>query len=106
MTKWQDDVNRFLDQTGLRCTPEFRLLDMQSELGEVGKEILKASAYGSRPAVVTEALREELGDLLFSLLAFAAENDIDAEAEMKGALAKYRDRLAIQGSAASDGRST
>ena len=75
---------------------------MQSELGELGKEILKASLYGSRPFAVTDALRAEFSDLLFSLLAFAVENDINEEAALSIAISKYRNRIEAKGTAGSN----
>jgi len=103
MTSSQDKVSQFIADAGLHCPAAHRLLDMQSELGEVCKEILKATDYGAHPMAVTDALRDDLGDLLFSLLAFAAENDINADAALDRALAKYRDRLQRRGSAGSGG---
>lgn len=101
MPNLQKDVHSFLDDHNLRCDPASRALDLASELGEVAKEILKASDYGKEPLGVTDGLREEMGDLAFSLYALAAELEIDLDAAMRAALAKYQTRLANRGEAGS-----
>ena len=43
---------------------EHRVLDVVSELGELSKEILKASSYGKSSYVFNEKIKLELGDVL------------------------------------------
>ena len=94
MTEAQEKVRSFLTERRLALTPATRLLDLSSELGELGKEYLKATAYGAQPFTATSAWSEELGDALFSLLALAVETGIDSAVVLEGALAKYRARCA------------
>lgn len=41
---------------------ENRILDIQSELGELAKEVLKSTNYGKKELVITKELELELGD--------------------------------------------
>lgn len=63
-----------------------RLLDIQSELGELSKEYLKATRYGTEDFSVTEDFKMEFGDVLYSLLALANELNISAELSLNMAL--------------------
>ena len=44
----QLDVEEFLDKYNLRTTPDVRFIDVVSEIGELGKEILKGNDYGKK----------------------------------------------------------
>ena len=70
-----------------------RMLDVQSELGELAKEILKATKYGTEGFFVTEDFEMEFGDVLYSLLSLAVETGIDAEMCLKKVLEKYQNRI-------------
>ncbi|MDO4493624.1 MAG: MazG-like family protein [Clostridia bacterium] len=78
-------------------SPENRLLDIQSELGELAKEVLKATRYGAVPFRPTDAFREEYGDVLYALLTLAEETDTDPAAALASVLGKYRARFARKG---------
>ncbi len=72
---------------------ESRMLDIQSELGELSKEILKSTNYGTKEFSVTENFEMEFGDVLYSLLSLANETNIDAEECLTKALKKYEARM-------------
>lgn len=91
------EVGHFLESHGLICSPEHRLLDLSSELGEVCKEVLKASNYGAAKPAVTSALIEEIGDLLFCVHALAIECGLDPDETLRGALRKYEARQREKG---------
>jgi NTP pyrophosphatase (non-canonical NTP hydrolase) len=97
----QDRVAAFVADNDLETPPAYRLLDLASELGEVGKEINESTDYGTDPDAVAVA-EDEIGDALFALLAFAERVDVDAEAALDTALAKYEDRIEDTGRAGSD----
>lgn len=78
-----------------------RLLDLVSEVGELAKTALSATEYGSAPFAVTPAWREELGDVVFSLLGVAIASDVDLASTLNAALEKMTQRIADTGSAAS-----
>lgn len=70
-----------------------RMLDIQSELGELAKEILKSTKYGTEDFSVTEDFEMEFGDVLYSLLSLAVEAGIDSEDCLKRVLKKYQNRI-------------
>ena len=70
-----------------------RLLDIQSELGELAKEYLKASKYGTLDFAVDEQFMLEYGDVLYSLLSLANEVGMDASDCLQAALNKYQKRI-------------
>ncbi len=88
----QKKVKEFIINHQLDCDLNTRYMDLVSEIGELGKEIIKGSDYGKYPYKNTEHLKMELGDCLFSLLALAIKSDIDAEEALTMALNKYEDR--------------
>lgn len=74
--------------------PEHRLMDVQSELGEVAKEILKETEYGKKEwKNASEDAASEMGDLLFSVIALANAMHVDLDTALKNVLQKYEKRL-------------
>ncbi|MCL2565584.1 MAG: MazG-like family protein [Defluviitaleaceae bacterium] len=94
----QKAVKEFLDEFSLHTSPETRYLDLVAEIGELGKEILKATDYGKKYFVKTTQIAEETGDCLFSLLALCEELGVNGEEVLLRALAKYRKRFEEKGS--------
>ena len=70
-----------------------RLLDIQSELGELAKEYLSATKYGTENFIANEDFKLEFGDTLYSLLSLAVETNINAEDCLDKVLKKYAERL-------------
>lgn len=68
MDEQQQRVKDWMVRYGLGTDPQARMLDLSSEVGELAKEVLKSTAYGTKPFTPTASLEEELGDCLFSLL--------------------------------------
>ena len=66
-------------------------------VGELAKEVLKATGYGTRPLAPTASLEEELGDCLFSLLCVSEALGLDGEKALDQALEKYKARFAEAG---------
>ena len=98
-----DRVSAFNAEYGLEMAPEHRLLDLESETGELAKELLTTSEYGEHPVETTPALEAEFGDVYYALLSLADECGIDPEAALEASLEKYRTRIEDEGSAGSDG---
>lgn len=88
----QDRVARVVAEHELAAPPAYRILDLASEVGEVAKEAAVASDYGEQPEGV-EIAEDEVGDVLFALLALCDELDIDAEAALDTAITKYESRI-------------
>ena len=70
-----------------------RVADIQSEVGELSKEVLKASKYGVKPFELNDNFVMEFGDCLYSLLSLANELNIDAEQALDKVLQKYQKRI-------------
>ncbi len=101
MRDLQEQIKLFCLHHGMIAPPEARILDVLSELGEVSKEMVKASDYGKREHVTTDDLQEEMGDLLFSIIQLANESNIDLEEALKTVMKKYDKRMKEKGDAGS-----
>ena len=91
----QKKVKEFNDKTPFsKGTPVYaRLLDIQSEMGELNKEYLKSSDYGTGDFVLSEDFKMEYGDVIYSLLSLANELEINAEDCLDKAISKYESRI-------------
>lgn len=97
----QNKVNDLIDKYNLNITTEIRYVDLVSEIGELGKEIIKATNYNQKEFSVTKDTKGELGDCLFSLLALCSNLDINANEALEEALYKYKKRFEEKGSISS-----
>ena len=70
-----------------------RLLDTQSELGELAKAYLENTEYGTAAFHLDEACQLEFGDVLYCLLSLANELNLDAAKCLDLALQKYQNRI-------------
>ena len=70
-----------------------RILDIESEVGELAKEYLKNSNYGTQEFVLTNSFKEEFGDVLYSMLSLADELNINSEECLDMVLAKLKMRM-------------
>lgn len=93
----QKIVIEFIKKYDLHCDQKIRYMDLVSEVGELGKEIIKGCAYGKQEPTNTPNTESELGDCLFSLLALCHQMDIDATNALNTALAKYEKRFKSKG---------
>jgi NTP pyrophosphatase (non-canonical NTP hydrolase) len=100
----QESVHAFSTEYRLNCSPQVRVLDLVSEVGELAKEVLKGSSYGSVPFTPGEAWSEEIGDVVFSLIALANSTGVDLGDALTLAMAKYASRIEEYGDAGSGGR--
>ncbi len=93
MKNIQNKIENFCNENNLNSDAEVRLLDLVSEVGEVSKEILKASDYGRSEYQVNENIELEIGDLFFSLITLANSLQIDLEKALSKVLDKYQGRI-------------
>ena len=70
-----------------------RILDIASEMGELAKEYLKSSNYGTKGFEVTEDFKEEFGDVVYSMLSLAVELSISSEECLDKVLEKLTKRI-------------
>ena len=96
MDEQQQRVKDWMARYGLGTDPQVRMLDLSSEVGELAKEVLKSTAYGTKPFTPTASLEEELGDCLFSLLCLSQCLGLEGEAALgkKGARSATRRKAA------------
>ena len=70
-----------------------RLLDIESEVGELAKEYLKSSKYGTKNFEMTDDFKEEFGDVLYAILSLSNELEISADECLDLALEKMEKRI-------------
>ena len=70
-----------------------RLMDIESEIGELEKEYLKSSNYGTKEFEVTDDFKEEFGDVVYAILSLSNELDISAEECLNISLEKMKKRM-------------
>lgn len=92
----QQRVAEFIDTHDLEAQPQFRALDLTSELGEIAEDVAESTQYGEAPEELA-IKNEELGDALFGLLALAHRVDADAGEALDGAPEKYEQRIEESG---------
>ncbi len=86
-------VEDFVEENDLGGNLSTWLHDLQAELGEVSKELLEATEYGEEEPEFDDELESEVGDLYFSLLAFAGEAGIDLSKALDRVIEKYEKRM-------------
>ena len=79
-----------------------RLLDIQSEIGELAKEYLKHSSYGTSEFELNDDFILEYGDVLYSFLSLADELNIDSKFALDKVINKYKARIEKHGSMGSE----
>lgn len=92
----QNKVKEFNANSGRHTAPMnvyARLLDVNSELGELAKEYLNGSNYGDSKFEMSEDFKMEFGDVMYSLLSLACETNINAEECLDKVIKKYQDRI-------------
>lgn len=92
----QEKVKKFNDERTChkKQMPTFaRILDAQSELGELAKEYLTGSKYGTQEFDLNEEFKEEYGDVLYSLLSLANELELSCEECLEISLKKLQSRI-------------
>lgn len=77
--------------------------DVNGPLAKVAEETAEVARAGTEGD--PEAIRNEVGDLLFAVVNVARKHDIDAESALRSAVAKFRTRVeAVEALAAAGGR--
>lgn len=89
----QEKVAHFVKHHHLETDVATRMLDLVSELGELSKEILKATDYGQNAFAPTASWADEMGDVLFSLICIANATGVDLEQSLSQVLDKYQKRI-------------
>ena len=97
MNNIQEKVDELIKKYNLESSIEIRFIDLISELGELGKEILKGNDYGKKDFCNTENIESEIGDTFFSLICVANSLNIDLQNALDNVLNKYENRFSDNG---------
>lgn len=97
MNEIQEKVNEMIKRYNLESTKEIRFIDLTSEVGELGKEVLKGNDYGRKDFCNTDNVESEIGDVLFSLICIANGMNISLEKALENILKKYENRFINSG---------
>ena len=68
-------------------------MDLVSEVGEVAKEVLKMTEYGTKPLQFREEIISEIGDVFYSLITVANYFNINLEEALEMVIKKYKQRI-------------
>ena len=93
----QEKVNGLIKKYDLESSTEIRFIDLVSEIGELGKEILKGNDYGKKNFSNTDNIESEVGDVFFSLICVANDLNIDLTKALDKVLNKYENRFSNNG---------
>ena len=93
----QEKVNELIKKYNLESSTEIRFIDLVSEIGELGKEILKGNDYGKKNFSNTDNIESEVGDVFFSLICVANDLNIDLTKALDKVLNKYENRFSNNG---------
>ena len=94
----QELVSQMTKKYNLEISPELRYIDLTSEVGELGKEILLSTEYGRNEFSATDNLESEIGDTFYSLICIANSLDINLSNALIKVLQKYEKRFFEKGS--------
>lgn len=94
-------VSQLIEKYQIKCDYIHRYIDVVSEIGELGKELLNVTNYGKKTFQATPEVEQEIGDCLFSLLALCTELNIKPDKALAFAIEKYEKRFQETGSISS-----
>lgn len=97
MKEVQAKVDNLVKKYNLESPIETKYIDLVSEIGELGKEIIEGTNYGSTQFEKTDNLEYELGDAFFSLICLANKLDMDLSEALDKVLEKYKNRFESKG---------
>lgn len=97
MDNVQKIINNFVIKYNLGGSIETKFIDLASEVGELGKEILEGTSYGAGKFRRTDNLESEFGDVLFSFVSVANCAGINLDLALENVLKKYEGRFNTKG---------
>lgn len=93
----QETVAQMTERYNLEISPELRYIDLASEVGELGKEILLSTDYGKNQFDATDNLESEIGDTFYSLICIANSLEINLSNALIKVIKKYEQRFSEKG---------
>ena len=97
MNDVQSKIRELIEKYKLETSLGDRFIDLVSEVGELGKEILKGNDYGKKEFSETDNFKSELGDVLFSLICIANSLNVNLDTVLEEVLKKYENRFSEKG---------
>ena len=97
MKEKQDLLKDFCNKYNLHSDEKISYMDLVKEIGELGKEIIKGTDYGTKQFEKTNNLESEIGDSIFSLICLCNRLDIDMDKALEVVIQKYIDRFDKKG---------
>lgn len=92
VTALQEEISSLADSFEHTKDPKIILLFLHEELGEVTRAFLKAEGHKEDNTRVTESYKQELGDVFFLLLRFAAITNTDLQKQLLYTVEKLKKR--------------
>ena len=84
----------FIARHNLETAPQWSLLDIGAQLGELTRALLKQTNFGREDIQLPpEIAHEKIGDLLFAIAYFAHLHNVDLETAMHDSLARFEEKL-------------
>jgi NTP pyrophosphatase (non-canonical NTP hydrolase) len=96
MEAYQLMVRKLRDEFRLNMPVEHSTIDLAAEVGELGKEILLSTDYGTKPFAATANLEAEFGDVFYALIGLANELQVDLDQALRSRVDSYRERFAAR----------
>ena len=97
MSNFQNTAGMIAKKYNLDAPAMARFVDLVSEIGELGKELLLGSGYGNEEQQITDNTKEEMGDVAFALALLANALSLDLDECFAASVAKYEKRWAKNG---------
>ncbi len=92
-TDLQEKVKKFVKDNQFDSPEEVCVLDLVCEVGEAAKEILKMTDYGRSSLKRNKEIKEEIGDVFYSLVVLANKFNVSLDEALDLVLKKYQKRL-------------
>ena len=84
----------FIARHNLETAPEWSLLDIQAQLGELTRALLKQTNFGRETAPLESPIaHEKIGDLMFAIAYFALLHNVDLETAMNDSIKRFEKKL-------------
>ena len=97
MKEKQELIKEFCIKYNLHSDEKISYMDLVTEIGELGKEIIKGTDYGTKKFEKTNNLEIEIGDSIFSLICLCNRLDIDMNTALDSVIQKYTERFEKKG---------
>ena len=91
----QDVSDQYAERYGIKRTPDWHVMKLSEELGELIQSYLKVSGQartgGQKPEEFREAFEDELADVIGMALLLAKDQDVDLEQAFRRKWLVYHD---------------